>query len=123
MNEDPTALLQQQATSVSSTPSENAVIEMEPRNNDRNTTAVEIRPEDHEAVQIYSVFDHPEDLAESKKNNFARQFAALLLKRMHNARRDRRAQMYQIALPIFFVLLALLLGEIGPPGEPRLKID
>eukprot|EP00760_Papus_ankaliazontas_P036329 PhM_4_TR8289/c4_g1_i1/m.92591/K05643/ABCA3; ATP-binding cassette, subfamily A (ABC1), member 3 len=82
----------------------------------------EFRPEDHEAVQIYSVWDDPNDLEEANKLMFFRQYHALLLKRVNNARRDRRAQCFQIILPVLFVVLALLLSMIGPPNMPDREI-
>ena len=54
---------------------------------------------------------------------FARHFAAMFVKRFHCAKRDRRMVCFQVAMPIIFLCIALLILLIHPPDQPLLVLD
>ena len=51
------------------------------------------------------------------------QFWGLVVKRLHNARRDRRTIVLQVILPVLCIILAMALGKLGPPSMPPLVLD
>lgn len=55
--------------------------------------------------------------------SLSRQFSGLLLKRFHNARRDRRTIVLQVILPTLCILIAMGLSKLGPPGSPQLWLN
>ena len=82
---------------------------------------VVITPTEDEFGQLYSIIgDHPEaDLPKKGISLFREQFGALLFKKFHYARRDRRTMCFQFVLPVFFIGMALLLGRLRPPAQPE----
>eukprot|EP00759_Apiculatamorpha_spiralis_P055716 PhF_6_TR7887/c0_g1_i5/m.11597/K05643/ABCA3; ATP-binding cassette, subfamily A (ABC1), member 3 len=58
----------------------------------------------------------------SSSARMVRHMSAILLKRMMYTKRDRRALVFQLLLPVLFVIAALLLGKLGPPLQPRLVL-
>jgi ATP-binding cassette subfamily A (ABC1) protein 3 len=55
--------------------------------------------------------------------SFGRHCRAMLIKRYHCAKRDRKALCFQIVLPVIFMGIALLLMLLRPPAQPALRID
>ncbi|KAG5490495.1 hypothetical protein JKF63_00615 [Porcisia hertigi] len=54
---------------------------------------------------------------------FFSHFRALFLKRWHYAQRDVRLLIYQVVLPIMFLLLSLLINLVRDPSQPALRLD
>lgn len=57
-----------------------------------------------------------------QRPSFAGQLGSLLLKRFHNAKRDRRTQCLQIALPIVCIAVSMALTSVSLPVQPRLQL-
>eukprot|EP01062_Namystynia_karyoxenos_P054875 TRINITY_DN4545_c1_g2_i1.p1 TRINITY_DN4545_c1_g2~~TRINITY_DN4545_c1_g2_i1.p1 ORF type:complete len:2056 (+),score=688.77 TRINITY_DN4545_c1_g2_i1:111-6278(+) len=75
-----------------------------------------------EEFKLYSLWDEGAEKVTGTQL-YVKQFGGLLLKRFHCARRDRRTLWCQYLLPVLFMLLALLIGRIGPPDQPRIRLD
>lgn len=56
-------------------------------------------------------------------HRFARDFRAFFLKRLHSAKRDARLVFFQIALPMIFLAVALLVNLAQAPLQPGLTLD
>ncbi|CUG91981.1 ABC transporter, putative [Bodo saltans] len=69
-------------------------------------------------TEVYSRMD-----ATPCQITFVRQFYGLLLKRFHNARRDRRALVLQVIVPLLCIFLAMLLSLIERADSNELWID
>ncbi|KAG5473719.1 hypothetical protein LSCM1_04349 [Leishmania martiniquensis] len=54
---------------------------------------------------------------------FCRHFRALFLKRFHYAQRDIKVLLYQVVLPIIFLLLSLFINLVRDPSQPALRLD
>ncbi|KPA80358.1 putative ATP-binding cassette protein subfamily A member 10 [Leptomonas pyrrhocoris] len=54
---------------------------------------------------------------------FCRHFRALFLKRCHYAQRDIKLLVYQVLLPVIFLLLSLLVNLVRDPNQPSLRLD
>lgn len=54
---------------------------------------------------------------------FGRHFRALFLKRLHCAKRDMRLLTFQVVIPVFFLLLALLINLIRAQSQPDVTLD
>ncbi|KAK7195511.1 ATP-binding cassette subfamily A, member 1 [Novymonas esmeraldas] len=54
---------------------------------------------------------------------FCRHFRALFLKRLHYAQRDVKLLVYQVVLPIVFLLLSLFINIVRDPSQPSLRLD
>ncbi|CAG9577791.1 putative ATP-binding cassette protein subfamily A,member 10 [Leishmania major strain Friedlin] len=54
---------------------------------------------------------------------FCRHFRALFLKRLHYAQRDIKLLVYQVVLPIIFLLLSLFISLVRDPSQPALRLD
>ncbi|XQJ28617.1 ATP-binding cassette protein subfamily A, member 10, putative [Leishmania guyanensis] len=66
------------------------------------------------------------DLYEEKRAYlfvFCRHFRALFLKRLHYAQRDVKLLIYQVVLPIIFLLLSLFITLVREPTQPALRLD
>lgn len=55
--------------------------------------------------------------------HFARDFRAFFLKRLHSAKRDGRLIAFQVALPIIFLAMGLLINLAQAPLQPALTLD
>ncbi|KAL7706872.1 ATP-binding cassette protein subfamily A member 10 [Lotmaria passim] len=67
-----------------------------------------------------------EDLYESRASAasvFGRHFRALFLKRCHYAQRDIKLLVYQVLLPVIFLLLSLFVNLVRDPNQPTLRLD
>eukprot|EP00659_Diplonema_papillatum_P019733 gene19733-30410_t len=64
-----------------------------------------------------------EDAPRKGAQLYLSQFKSLVVKRFHCARRDNRTLCFQFVLPAMFIMLALLLGNLGPPSQPLLVMD
>ncbi|KAG5473438.1 hypothetical protein LSCM4_03504 [Leishmania orientalis] len=80
-------------------------------------------------VEVASSVETPlstSDLYEEKRAYFfvfCRHFRALFLKRFHYAQRDIKLLLYQVVLPIIFLLLSLFINLVRDPGQPALRLD
>lgn len=66
------------------------------------------------------------DLYELNKSGFAvfcRHFRALFLKRLQYAQRDVKLLMFQVVLPVVFLLLSLFMNLVRAPSQPSLRLD
>lgn len=67
-----------------------------------------------------------DDLYETSTNAvavFGRHFRALFLKRCHYAQRDIKLLVYQVLLPVIFLLLSLFVNLVRDPSQPALRLD
>ena len=53
---------------------------------------------------------------------FVRQLVGLLVKRLHYMKRDKRTIFLQVFMPVICILLAMALGELGPPSVDELEV-
>ena len=54
---------------------------------------------------------------------YMEQFKGLFMKRLRSSLRDKRTITFQFILPVVFILIALLLGLIGPPSMPLITLN
>uniref|UniRef100_A0A0A9YHV3 ABC transporter A family member 1 n=1 Tax=Lygus hesperus TaxID=30085 RepID=A0A0A9YHV3_LYGHE len=55
--------------------------------------------------------------------SFARHFRAMMIKRLHSARRDMKLLVFQVILPVVFLLLALFITLARAPAQPAITLD
>eukprot|EP01059_Diplonema_ambulator_P030974 TRINITY_DN5539_c0_g1_i6.p1 TRINITY_DN5539_c0_g1~~TRINITY_DN5539_c0_g1_i6.p1 ORF type:complete len:1865 (+),score=612.43 TRINITY_DN5539_c0_g1_i6:40-5595(+) len=74
-----------------------------------------------ENFKLYSITD-PLSTPVAGMDLAVSQFKALVMKRVHSAKRDKRTLCFQFGLPVFFIGFALLLGRIPLPEWPSIAI-
>eukprot|EP01064_Diplonema_japonicum_P000827 TRINITY_DN10555_c1_g1_i2.p1 TRINITY_DN10555_c1_g1~~TRINITY_DN10555_c1_g1_i2.p1 ORF type:complete len:1303 (+),score=294.14 TRINITY_DN10555_c1_g1_i2:84-3992(+) len=75
----------------------------------------------NENFKLYSITD-PESEPVTGTDLAVSQFKALVLKRAHSAKRDKRTLCFQFGLPVFFIGIALLMGRIPLPEFPSIEL-
>ncbi|CBZ23971.1 putative ABC transporter [Leishmania mexicana MHOM/GT/2001/U1103] len=79
--------------------------------------------------EVLSIPETPSSSADLYEENasyffiFCRHFRALFLKRLHYAQRDIKLLVYQVVLPIIFLLLSLFISLVRDPNQPALRLD
>ena len=73
-------------------------------------------------AQSYGTGNNSTNSATSEEGK-GRQLVGLIVKRFHYARRDNRTIFFQLAMPLLCLILAMLLGFLGPGTPPQLWID
>eukprot|EP00754_Rhynchopus_humris_P007379 Rhum_TRINITY_DN13434_c0_g1::Rhum_TRINITY_DN13434_c0_g1_i1::g.60210::m.60210/K05643/ABCA3; ATP-binding cassette, subfamily A (ABC1), member 3 len=89
---------------------------------DEDGARVSVDPAQYDFSTLYTQRSS-DDPSKSGMALYVDQFQGMFLKRFRCALRDRRTICFQFIIPMLFILVALLLGMLGPPVQPSIALD